>query len=121
MSIRTGHIGYIAPFAVFFQYAGASAHYVAVNVDGVDRVGYSHTVVMAEYVAYVSRIALGSVVDEDFLWAEMNAACRVIVFDNGINQKVITRVTSPIPRRMTSFLGCVILKVLIFLAMSENK
>lgn len=45
---------------------------------------------MAEYVAYVSRIALGSVVDEDFLWAEMNAACRVIVFDNGINQKVIT-------------------------------
>lgn len=27
----------------------------------------------------------------------------------------------PIPRRMTSFLGCVILKVLIFLAMSENK
>ena len=54
---RTGHIGYIAPFAVFFQYAGASAHYVAVNVDGVDRVSYSHTVVMAEYVAYVSRIA----------------------------------------------------------------
>ena len=28
-----------------------TAHYVAVNVDGVDRVGYSHTVVMAEYVA----------------------------------------------------------------------
>ena len=59
---------HITPFAVFFQYAGASAHYVAVNVDGVDRVSYSHTVVMAEYVAYVSRIALGSVVDEDFLW-----------------------------------------------------
>ena len=45
---------------------------------------------MAEDVADVSRIAFRPVVDEYFLRAEMNAARCVIVFNDGINQKVVS-------------------------------
>ena len=85
-----GHVGYVAPLAVLFQYAGTSAHHVAVNIYGIDGIGDPHTVVMAEDVADVSRIAFRPVVDEYFLRAEMNAARCVIVFNDGINQKVVS-------------------------------
>ena len=45
---------------------------------------------MAQYIAYVSRIALSTVIDENFGRCEMNASRLIIVFNDGTNQKAIS-------------------------------
>ena len=39
---RYRHVGYVAPFAVFFQYSGTATHYVAVLSAGIRWVCHSH-------------------------------------------------------------------------------
>ena len=86
----TGHVGHVAPFAVFFQYSGTATHYVAVYIYRVDGVCHSHAVIVAEDIAYVARIAFGSIVYEYFRRAKMNASRSIIMFDDRFNQKVIS-------------------------------
>ena len=86
----TRHVGDVAPLAVFLQYSGTSAHHVAVYIDRINRVGHAYAVVVAENVADVSRVALCSVVHEDFRRTEVDAAWKVIVLDDGFYQEVVS-------------------------------
>ena len=86
----TRHVGDVAPLAVFLQYSGTSAHHVAVYIDRINRVGHAYAVVVAENVADVSRVALCSVVHEDFRRTEMDASRKVIVLEDGFYQEVVS-------------------------------
>ena len=86
---RAGDVNNIAPFAVF-QYSGASAHDVGVYVNGVDRVEYPDTVVVAENIADISAIAFGTVADEDLSRLQEYAAAGIIILDDCVDQEAVS-------------------------------
>ena len=82
------HVVHVAPSAVL-EYAGASAHHVGVYIYGINRVGHADGVVPPHYFAYVSRVALRSVVDENLAWVEVYSAWCEVVFHYGAAQEVV--------------------------------
>ena len=86
---RAGQVGDIAPFPVFPQFAGSSAHDIAVYVDRIDGVGHAHAVVPTQDLTDVAGVAFGTVVDEDFSRAQADAARSEIIFEDGFNQKIV--------------------------------
>ena len=52
---RAGHIDNIRPAAIL-KGAAASYHYIRVNIDGVDRVGYPDEVIPVEHLLDIARI-----------------------------------------------------------------
>ena len=90
VGLRGGEVGDVAPFAAVVERAGASAHDVAVDVDGIDGVGDAHAVVPPEEFADVARVALGSVADEHLRGAEADAPRLEVVFEDGFNEEVVT-------------------------------
>ena len=91
---RAGEVGDVRPFSVGAQLSGASAHYVGVDVDGVDRVGEAYAVVAAEYVSEVSGVAFCSVADEYFGGVYVDSAGAEVVVDDGLYEEVVSLLRS---------------------------
>ena len=83
-----GAVGDAAPRAIP-ELPGASAHHVGVDVDGVDGVGDADTVVRAQDVAEVTRIALGTIVHKHLVGVNLHAPGREVVFHDGTAQKFV--------------------------------
>ena len=83
---RAGHIGHVAPFAVL-HHTGPANHHVGVDVDGIDGVGHTDTVVPSHEFLDVARIALGTIVDEYLARVEMDAAGQIVVLHDGLTQE----------------------------------
>ena len=71
--LQARQVYHVAPSPVF-QYPGTAAHYVRVDVYGVDGVCHADAVVVAKDVSDISRIALGAVTDKDFAGFQIDAA-----------------------------------------------
>ena len=85
---RTGHVGNVAPASVF-EHAGTADHGVGVDIDGIDGVGHGHGVIPSEQLLNVTRVALGTVVDEHLVAVEMDAARKEVVAQDGVAQEVV--------------------------------
>ena len=85
---RGGHIGYVAPDAVF-ACARPAYHGVGVDIDGIDGVGDAYGVVPSHDVADIARIALRAVVDEYLRHVEVYAARQEVVLQYRLAQEVV--------------------------------
>ena len=79
---RTRHINHIRPTSVL-QHTGSPDHHVRVDIDGIDRVGYTNTVVPADQFLDVARIRFCPVINEYLVNIQMNAARQEIILQNG--------------------------------------
>ena len=86
----TGHVGDAVPQALGSERAGASAHDIGVDVDGIDGVSDADGAVATEYVANISGVALGAVADKDFVNVHLNAARTEVSVDDGLPQKLVS-------------------------------
>ena len=58
-----GDIDHVRPAAILHR-AGSSTHHVRVDIDRIDRIGHADAVVVAQHVADVAAVALGTVADK---------------------------------------------------------
>ena len=82
--LRARDVYDIAPFPVF-QYPGASAHYVRVDVGRIYGVCHPDTIVVAEHVTYISTIAFRSVADEYLARFDKDSPAGIIVLDDSVD------------------------------------
>ena len=85
----TGHVDHIRPSTVLLNTC-PSDHHIRVDIDGIDRIGNANGVIPAHQFLNVSRITLGTVVDEHLVTVEMNAAREEVVLQDGITQEIVT-------------------------------
>ena len=83
-----GHVAHVGPAAVAVG-AAAAYHDVGVDVDGIDGVGDADEVVPVQQLLEVAGVALGAVVDEDFVDAEADATRLEVVLQDGLAQEVV--------------------------------
>ena len=69
---RARHVSHVTPLPIGFEHPSPSTHHVAVDIYRIDRIGHTHTIVVAQNIADVTSIALCPVVHEDFARREMN-------------------------------------------------
>ena len=74
--------------AVCGKRSGASAHYVRVDINRINRVGYAYGIGLRKYVAEVARIALCAVADKHLRGVDIESG--IVVFDDGTAQKLVT-------------------------------
>ena len=67
-----------------------SDHGVGVDIDGIDRIGDGNGIVPADEFLNVTCITLGTVVDENLIYVEMNTAGQEIVLQDGLPQESVT-------------------------------
>ena len=85
----TGHVDHIRPTTVLLNTCPPN-HHIRVDIDGIDRIGDANGVVPAHQFLNISRITLGTVVDEHLVTVEMNAAREEVVLQDGITQEIVT-------------------------------
>ena len=85
-----GQVSNVAPASVFAQRTGTPAHHVAVDIGRIDRIGDAHTVIPTQEFADIARVALRPVADEYFGGAELDAARREVVLDDGFYQEIVS-------------------------------
>lgn len=76
---RTGQIFDLSPAAVGSKIPGAASHYVRIDINRIDRIGYSHTIGRREDIANISGVAFGSVTDKDLIGVYFYASFTIII------------------------------------------
>ena len=69
--------------------AAAANHHVRVDIDGIDGVGDTDEVVPVQQFLEVTRVGLRTVVDENLVDVEVDAARQEVVLQNGLTQEVV--------------------------------
>ena len=98
--LRARQVHDVAPLSVLAPRPGASAHDIALGINGIDRVGDTHAVIPPQDFADVARIALRAVADEDFRGRQFDAQRREIVLQNRVNQEAVALLRSVTPERL---------------------
>ena len=88
VALITWHIGYVAPLAILKDSRSAN-HHVRVDIYWINRVGDADVVIPSQNLLDISRIALGSIVHEDLVGIEMNAARQEVVLDDSLTEEVV--------------------------------
>jgi len=79
-------VGEPAVLARVIGVAGAARHHVAVDIDGIDRVGHGDAVALAQNVENVGAVALAAVGDKDLLGRDLAAAGHKVVLGDRFAQ-----------------------------------
>ena len=66
---------------------GTARHDIAIDIDGIDRVGHGHTEAGVEDVGDIAAIALRTIADEYFVDVNLHAARCVVVVHDGLAQE----------------------------------
>ena len=61
---RTRHVHHIAPLAIL-HHSCPAYHHIRVDINGIDGVGYTDTVVPSHQLLYIACVALGTIVHEN--------------------------------------------------------
>ena len=93
VALITWHIGYVTPLAILKD-SRSTYHHVRIYINRINRVGNADVVIPSQNLLDISRIALSSIVHEDFVCIEMNTSWQEVVLDDCIAKEVVTSLRS---------------------------
>ena len=75
--------------AVGLEFSSASRHDIGVQVNGINGIRDGYYVIDAKDLLNIAAVTFGTVADEDFIPFHPESAARIIMFNDGVDEKIV--------------------------------